>query len=202
MGKIKQANIVVLLALLFSALITSCASIPELKVHYQLPPLSDQLKGQKVVLAFEDARRKNEVLGQGAKNQFKGFPGNFSFSVARFDERGFKIGIFQLSAMIMEGFRRRLENLGLEVVFEQSNRDPQLLIILNEFLLDLVNRKWEVKMSYEARLIMEGEVLSTHTISVQGMRYRLVVGRGGANTVLGEAFTDMVNKLDVFRLFQ
>jgi hypothetical protein len=190
-----------LLILLLSISLVSCASIPELKLHYQLPPASDQLKGMQVVLAFEDARDIKQILGPGAKKELKNFSGNISFSVARHKEPGFKIGAFQSSGLIREAFKRRLENLGMGLLTEQSAGTPQLLIILREFTLDLVNRRWVVQMSYEARLVKNGKVLAAQTISGQAERYKLL-GRREADTALGEIFTDLINRLDVVRLFQ
>jgi len=100
-----------------------------------------------------------------------------------------------------EAFKRRLENLGLGLLTEQSAGTPQLLIILSEFTLDLVNRRWVVQMSYEARLVKNGKVLAAQTISGQAERYKLL-GRREADTALGEIFTDLINRLDVVRLFQ
>ena len=190
-----------LIILLVCAFVTSCASIPDLKVNYQLPPPSALLKGKKVFLAFEDARATKEILGKGASREFKNFPGDLTLSVARNNEPGFKIGIFQVSAMMREVFERRLENEGLGLLLKKLRGEPQLLIVLNEFVLDLVHRKWVVKMNYEARLVINEKVVSTQTISGQVERYRLA-GWGAADIVLSEIFTDMVNRLDVVKLFQ
>ena len=82
MEMINQAIVRGLIILLLPTLIPSCAAIPELKVHYRLPPASDQLKGKKVVLALEDARTTKEILGQGAQEEIGNFSGHFTFSFA------------------------------------------------------------------------------------------------------------------------
>ena len=46
--------------------VTSCTTIPELKVTYQHPMRSDALKGKKVFLGFEDARKSKDLIGKGA----------------------------------------------------------------------------------------------------------------------------------------
>ncbi|MEA2038768.1 MAG: hypothetical protein U9N82_02940 [Thermodesulfobacteriota bacterium] len=190
-----------LFIILLFAFMISCASIPVLKVNYQLPPSSDELKGKKVFLIVEDARKTKEFLGKGASKELSNFPGNFAFSVTRYGGAGFKIGFFHVRDMVVEAFKRRLENTGLDLVQEESHGDPVLLIILNEFVLDLVDRRWIVNMSYEAILKKEGRVLSTQIISGEAERYKLA-GWGAADIVLGEIFSDMVNRLDVDRLFQ
>ncbi|MCD4716111.1 MAG: hypothetical protein K8R45_05145, partial [Desulfobacterales bacterium] len=72
---------------------------------------------------------------------------------------------------------------------------------LNEFLLDLVDQRWMVKMSYEAKLLKEGKVLATRTVSGQAERFKLI-GRDEAGRAVGEIFTDMINRLDVLGFFQ
>ncbi|MBW2359037.1 MAG: hypothetical protein JRF21_10240 [Deltaproteobacteria bacterium] len=181
MREVNQACRIRLLILLVFAFTASCASIPELKVSYQLPPASALLKGNEVLLTIKDARSNKEVLGQG---------------VAQHKESEVKAGIYQVPAMMREGFRRRLENAGLKLVLKESRGEPQLLIVLNEFLLDREGRNWVVKMSYEARLVKNGKVLSR-----ENERYGFA-GRGAAETVLGEIFTDSVNRLDINKLFQ
>lgn len=187
--------------LFISAFIISCVSISELNVSYLLPPPSDRLKGKKVTLKIEDRRDTKEILGQGAQKEIRDFSGNLSFSVTRYSEPEFKVGIYQPGPMMKEAFNRRLKNAGLEVFFKKLRDEPQLVIVLNEFLLDRSGQKWVVRMSYEARLLREGKVLSSQGINGAGERYGLM-GTGPAEIVLGEIFTDAVNKLDLHELFQ
>lgn len=201
MEKRNQRFALTILVILFLTSIISCSSIPCLEINYQLPRRSDILRKVQVVYEFDDARRIREVLGKGAKEDFENFSGNIFFSVARYNEPGFRIGLYKPSAIVKEGFKRRLENIGLQLVQDQYNEKPRLLIVLNEFVLDLVDRKWVAKMSYEARLLQNGKILATQTISGKNVRLK-IMGRGGADAILGETFTDMVNKLDIEKLFR
>jgi len=181
--------------------VVSCATIPELKVNYRLPLKSEDLRGKKVFLAFEDARKSKDLIGKGAQEDFQGFSGNVSLSLARGDEPGFRMGVYTIPSLFMEVFKRRLENLGIEVVSRREGAETQLAIVLEVFLLDLVDRKWVVTMGYEARLMKNGQILAKQMISGQAERLKLV-GRGDADKVMEEIFTDMVNRLDVPRLFK
>ena len=201
MKGINQAIAKSLPIILVCAFIISCASIPQLKVRYQLPPRSDRLKGRKVVLVVEDGRPKTVIVGNGAKEDFENFPGTISLTIARQNESGLAIGLYDAPDLLKEGFRRKLENEGMELVSRQTLGEPELLIVLNEFLLDLVDRRWMVKMSYDARLLKEGKVLATRTVSGQAERFKLI-GRDEAGRAVGEIFTDMINRLDVLDLFQ
>ena len=187
--------------LMLFMLTASCASIPELKVIYQLPPASAELEGKRVLLTIKDARPDKEVLGSGAKSALSDFSGNFSLSVSQFKEAEIQAGVYRVVGMMRECFRRRLENEGLIPIFQESGDEPQLLIVLNEFFLDRAGRDWVFKMGYEARLVKNGKVLSRENIRGEGARYNFS-GRGAAETVLGEIFTDSVNRLDINKLFQ
>jgi len=177
-----------------------CTTIPDLRVIYRLPLQSGELQGKKVFLEFEDARSTKEVLGRGARGEFKSFSGNLTFSVARGDEPGLKIGAYDIPSLFEEVFRRRLENMGAEALPVRRQSEFRLVIALEDFLLDLVGRKWVVTMAYEARLMKNDRVLGSRQISGEAERLKLI-GRKQAHIVMGEFFTDMVNKLDLVKMF-
>jgi len=189
------------LTLFVSLLMVSCASIPELQVLYKLPPPSKQLKGRIVALTVDDERALKTVLGKGAEEEFKRFSGNISLSVAGHNERELRVGIFSAPDLMREAFKRKLENLGVEVLPEKMLGKLELVIALKEFSLDLVGREWMAKMSYEARLTTAKGAVATQFINGQAERYKLM-GRDSADTLMGEIFTDMVNALDLSRLFK
>jgi len=190
-----------LLTLLVSLLMISCASIPELQVLYKLPPPSKQLKGRLVALTVDDERASKTVLGKEAEKEFQGFSGNISLSVADYNKKEFKVGIFNVPDMMREAFKRKLENLGVEVLPEKKSGKLELVVVLKEFSLDLEGREWVAKMSYEARLITAKGAVATQFVNGQAERYKLM-GRDSADTLMGEIFTDMVNALDLPRLFK
>jgi len=189
------------LTLLVSLLMVSCASIPELQVLYKLPPPSKQLKGRLLALTVDDERTSKTVLGKGAREEFKGFSGNISLSVADYNDKEFKVGIFRVPDLMREAFKRKLENLGIEVLSEKTLGKLELMIVLKEFSLDLEGRDWVAKMSYEARLTTAKGAVATQFVNGRAERYQLF-GRESADTLMGEIFTDMVNALDLPRLFK
>ena len=181
--------------------VTSCSTIPELKVTYQLPMRSEALKGKKVFVGFEDTRKSKDLIGKGAQAQYKNFSGNITLFFTRGDGEGFKIGVYHVPALFNEVFKERLEHLGAEVVSERKESEVEMKIVLKDLLLDLAGRDWVVRMDYEARLMKQGEFLASQTISGQAERLK-VLGRRDADKVMGEIFSDVVNRLDVPRLFQ
>jgi hypothetical protein len=182
-------------------IIISCASIPKLNVNYRLPPQSDRLRGKSVCLVVRDARTSKVFVGRGAQKDFQNFPGTIALTIFRKNEKGLAAGLYDPHTLVREGFRRKLENDGLEVASKKYFDGIELLIELKEFVLDLVERKWIVTMGYEAKLLKGGDVLATQMISGQAERMKLL-GRGEAETAIGEIFTDMINRLDVLDLFE
>jgi len=201
MREINQGHGIAWFIPVFFILAASCTSIPELRVNYQLPPASAQFKDKRVFLTVEDGRGNKDPLGQGAKMELSDFSGNFALSVAQPEGTGMEAGIYKVVGMMREGFRRRLENIGLIPVLEETGKGPRLIIVLNEFFLDRLGRDWVFKMGYEARILEDGRVLSRENVSGEGERYNFS-GRAEAEKVLGEIFTDCVNRLDIKRLFQ
>ena len=201
MKKIWQPGTLALGICFLFALIVSCTRIPQVNVLYRLPPQKTDLKDLKVFLSFKDQRANKDFLGPGAKADYKNFSENFSFSVATGTDQGFRIGIFDLPTLIMETFKRRLEYEGITVLKEVGGEDAEMVIVLKEFLLDKVDWNWVFKMSYEAELEKDGRMLTKQTFSGEAERFKLV-GTKEADTVMGETYTELVNQLNVKRLFQ
>ena len=201
MRSINQVPGVGTLILFCLAFTFACSSIPVLKVNYHLPPPSDELKGMKASLEVLDARSPRVFLGKGTEKEFENFPGDISFSVARHNEPGFKIGLFSPVSMVREGIKRRMKNEGLDLLTERSPDSPEVQIVIREFSIELVDRKWLVKMDYEARLEGIGKAVSAQAVSGQAERFKLV-GIGEAGIAIEEIFSDMINRLDLMMLFK
>jgi len=100
-----------------------------------------------------------------------------------------------------ETFKRKLARSGVKVLSDKTAGIPSLVIVLKAFSLDLVGREWLAKMSYEARLTGEKNAVATQFVNGQAERYK-VIGRDSADALMGEIFTDMVNSLNLSRLFE
>jgi uncharacterized lipoprotein YajG len=172
------------LVMLIGVLGAACATKSYINVNYRLPLSSYDLKGKKVFLEIKDMRSDKAVFGEKAKTKFKDFT-----------------GLFILPSLFEAAFSRRLENMGIEILTEQKETEPVIEIDLQNFLLDLADRKWVAEISYEARFIKENRLLARETISGSAKRYKLL-SQGDVEKVLGEIFTDMVNNLDFRKLFQ
>ena len=179
----------------------SCSTIPTLRMKYTLPPSdSDNLRGKEISLVFEDARGDNRILKGGAIDDFEPFSGNVALSLARDNEKSIPIGLFDPRSLFMEAFTRRFEDIGVQVTTEEGRAPVVLIIVLKEFSMDLVERKWIVKMGYEAVVKSSGRITYRNDIHGEGERLKLI-GTEQAETLISEIFTDVINRLDLERVY-
>jgi hypothetical protein len=190
------------LSVLFLAILANaCAPKSFLKVRYQLPSASAALTGETVSLTISDLRKDQAFLSSRAKESIKNFDGTFSLVVLRDDRSGNLIGAYDIDSLLREVFTQRLENEGAQVPATAESAGTRLGIELKEFKLDIVDRKWVLRMSYQAGLSRQTGVLAEESVSGSAERLK-VMGKTDAEIILGELVTDMVNKLDVAALFQ
>ncbi len=186
---------------LFTALFASaCATTSYIPIHYQLPPQSTILTGRHIYIEVVDARIGQSLLGPTAQDAFKYFTGTFSLTLARENGKGDLIGAFDLLSLFQETVTRRLQNRGAQVLTTRENNTPYLKIEITSFHLDLMGRKWISNITYDALLIRDSQILARQSISGQAERAK-VIGRAQGQTVIGEIFTDVVNRLDMKDLF-
>ena len=189
------------LAIVMTGLVGACASKPFLKVQYQLPSSSTALAGQRILLAVFDRRNDDSFLSSNAKKSIKDFNGTYSLVVLRDDGSGNLIGAYDLNSLLREIFRQRLKNEGIAVIAIADNADAGLEIELKEFKLDIIDRKWVLRMSYQAGLSKNSILIAKESVNGSAERLK-VMGKSDAEKILGELVTDMVNKLDVAKLLQ
>lgn len=182
------------------SIVLSCSSIPHLQVTYRLPQEQGNLAGRKAFLSVEDVRKEKQTLGSGALQEFEDTDGAVSLSVAKGGGPGIRKGFYQPPALLKEAMENRMKHEGIEVVPEAA-KSPGLSLLLKSFLVDRVERRWKVAVSYEARLVKEGNVLSSQTVSGEAERLELV-GAEQAQVLISELFTDVVNRLDMSKLFR
>ncbi len=188
-------------ALILLTITGACSAKPFFVVHYQLPAPSNTLAGKEVSQVTTDIRESKAFLSDNAKKSFREFNETYSLVVLKEDGSGNLLGVFELDALITEIFKQRLTSLGLQVSAPANQTAYELEIKLKEFKLDLAGRKWIVNMSYQANLLKNGKLLAMESVNGSAERLK-VMGNSDAEKMLGELMTDMVNKLDLVKLFQ
>ena len=188
-------------ALVLAFFAGACTPKPFLKVQYQLPSPSSTLEGEKAAITVTDMRGKNTFLTENAKKSLKNFNETFSLVVLAEDGSGNLTGVYDIVPLFTEVFQQRLKNEGIQVAAVVDDAIPELKIEITEFQLDLVGRKWVVSINYRASLLDSGDLLSKESVSGEAERLK-VTGKSDAEKILAELLTDMVNKLNLVRLFQ
>jgi uncharacterized lipoprotein YajG len=188
-------------ALILAFFTAACASKPFLKVQYQLPSPSSTLGGKQVSLTVSDMRSKETLVTETARKSLRDFKGTFSLVVLRDDGSGNLRGAYNLVSLFSEVFQQRLKNEGIQATTVTDSSLPELKIEITEFQIDFVDRKWIVGMNYQTSLLDNGNLLSKESVSGQAERLK-VMGKKGAEKVLSELLTDVVNKLNLVGLFQ
>lgn len=191
------------LSVMFLAIFANaCTPKPFLKVQYQLPSPSTALTAKTIALTISDSRKDAAFLSSVAKKSIKNFNGTYSLVVLRDDGSGNLIGAYDTDSLLREIFKQRLENEGAQVFATAENTNTGLAIQLEEFKLDIVDRKWLLRMSYQADLSKKNNgIIATESVSGSAERLK-VMGKTDAEKILGELVTDMVNRLDVAKLFE
>jgi uncharacterized lipoprotein YajG len=189
------------LALTMAVMISACATKPFLKVQYRLPPSSTALTGETIALTTSDLRTDAAFLSANAKKSIKNFNDNYSLVVLRENGSGNLLGAYDVDSLLKEIFKQRLENEGGQVFTPAENPDASLAIQLTEFKLDVVDHKWALRMGYQASLSRNTGIVAKESVSGSAQRLK-VMGKTDAEKILGELITDMVNRLDVAKLFE
>jgi hypothetical protein len=154
-----------------------------------------------VKLKVEDTRPTKDMIGVGAKKDFEHYTGILLLYLAEGDQEGNKLGAYDLKSMFYEAFKRRLERAGIDVVPSDKPATNVLVIKLNRFLLDLVDRKWLLSIDYEAVLMKQNRVLFTQAVNGEAERLK-VYGLDQANKIISELVTDVVNRPDLGKIFK
>jgi hypothetical protein len=97
--------------------------------------------------------------------------------------------------------KQRLQKLGVEVAGSPSPSVPLFLVKINQFRINLVGQKWLADVSYEVSLTQEKQLVAREVVTGSAERVK-IMGSGGAEKVIGEIFTDMINRLNIERLFE
>ena len=199
--KLRKRRIFLIPALILAFFAGACTSKPFLKVQYQLPSPSSTLEGKQVSLAVSDMRSKETLVTETARQSLRDFKGTFSLVVLRDDGSGNLRGAYDLVSLFSEVFQQRLKNEGIQATTVADSTLPELKIEITEFQIDFADRKWIVGMNYKASLLDNGNLLSKESVSGQAERLK-VMGKQGAEKILSELLTDVVNKLNLVGLFQ
>ena len=198
-GSLNQGLMLCILgALLFTQ---ACSSIAYVQLNDRVPAKAAALAGKKAFLSVEDERKSKDFAGAGVKREFDHFSETISYSVQKGTKPVLKMGLYDVPSLVKEAFRVRVESEGVEPLSERRTDQVELVLALQDFSLDLVSRNWKVKFGYEVRLIKNGALLAKQFANGEAERLKLM-GTEQADTVVGDLFADVMNRLNLAKLFR
>jgi hypothetical protein len=199
--KVNQEGIWLLVMLVALFFIQACSSIAYVQLNDRLPLKALALEGKKAFLSVEDERKNKDFAGGGVKRDFENFSETLAYSVQKGTEPALKMGLYDVASLVKEAFRVRVENEGVGIVSERKADQVELILALQDFSLDLVNRNWKVKIGYEIRLTKNGAVLAKQFANGEAERLK-IMGTEQADAVVGDLFADVMNRMNVAKLFR
>ncbi len=179
----------------------SCAGRTYLIVDYTVPEMTQQLVNQTVRLRIDDQREVLRIMTPTAKAKFDAFEDRYSLAWIKPDKSRVLAGEHDIGALFKRAFEKRLELMGAEKAPDSDLQKPELSIALKGFTIDLQGTKWVAKVSYLATLTQEGHPITSEEIRGSAERVR-IIGRKGADMVISDIFTEVVNRLDMVALFR
>ena len=153
----------------------------------------------KIQLSVVDQRNNPDPLSITAREKLKDFHESYMLIMAP-NGKDFPVeGVYDLKTLFEKVFRKRLDQMGIQVVDSTSLQIPKLEVTVTLFQLDFRDYKWYFKMGYAARLVKDGNVLVIQTISGQAERVD-VPGMDDSGTTVSEVYADLINQLDIAAL--
>ena len=186
--------------ILLALFIAACAKPYHLNITYDIPAQSKSLPENSIAVKVIDARDSSAMFSEKAKKEFSRWDGTFVL-VDPETVPGGAAETSDLTGLFEKALKKRLETMGVTVVDAGTNSVPTLELTLEKFLLTLKDRTWVSDLSYEAILSKDGSKTGMERINVQAERTK-VMGKSGGEKLIGEIFTEGVNKLNLQKLFE
>jgi len=190
----------ILLIGMLTCIVAACAKPYYLKVDYNLPEAPGQLAGQKVSLTVEDSRQDKTILSETAQKEFDLWEGTYALALNG-NPPSEPVETYDLPTLFHQAMKTRLAAMQIEVVDAPAEGTPALIVTLEKVNLDLKGKTWHMQIDYKAQLSRDTSKIARETVSGQAERTK-IMGMGGGAKVTGELFTDVINRLDVPKLFK
>jgi hypothetical protein len=157
------------------------------------------LEGKQVTLNIIDEREAEAIFTENAQKEFDMWDGTFALYHTVKKPKG-EVQTYDLPALLKEALKKRLVAMGVNVIDGGIENAPLFEVTLNKFVLDLKNRTWVSDISYQAKLTKDDKKIAREKVRGQAERTK-VMGKGAGEKLIGEIFSDSVNRLDIEKLF-
>ena len=196
-----KTSVSLFISLIVIAFFSGCAARSYLMVDYHVPNASQSLKGNVIHLRVTDQRTAPSTLTAEAANQFPEFSGFYSLAWIMPDQQRILAGEHHLVELFETVFKKRLAALGCGTTDSTESGTPVLTIVLKQISIDLQKHKWKANLNYDAVLSVEDRPVAKESIHGSAERVQ-IMGIKGADKLFSEIFSDVVNRLDLQKLFK
>jgi len=180
-------------------MVAACAKPYSLSVGYHLPEEPEQLAGQKVYLVVEDRRLDQALLSESATREFAVWDGTYALALGG-NPPPEPVKTPDLPGLFHEAMKKRLEAMQINVVEAPVEGVPALIVTLEKVAIDLKGKTWHTQITYKAQLSRDSSKIARETVSGQAERAK-IMGKAGGKKLTRELFTDIINKLNIPKLF-
>lgn len=191
-----------ILSLGLLTLLAGCAKRPHLMIDYNVPPAAaGQLKGQKVRLVVQDMRKNKTIMSPGAAQLFPDFENQYSLTWITPENQLQWSGEYPLTGLLAKVMEKRLAQLGVAVADHADPNTPRLTVTVTKLNLNQLGMMWYATLTCEAALTTASGHEAKETVTGSAERAR-VVGLKGADKLLSQIFSSVLNRIDIHKLFQ
>jgi nucleoside 2-deoxyribosyltransferase len=179
--------------------LVACGGRSYVNVVYQLPEAYKGFPDQPVYLEVTDQRAETDIFTPDAKRAFRHFTGLFSLEVVGADGSSQMAGAYDLAGLFEEALRERFRRQGVTLLKRPQADADRLLVSVENFRIDLKQHKWFADVGYAVALHKPSGTVLKEKIRGNAERVKLM-GKRDIEKVIGEIFSDSVNRLNLKRL--
>ena len=186
--------------LLLAMFMGACAKPYHLNVTYVLPQAQGVLTKSRVAIKIIDARENTMIFSEKAQKEFDKWDGTFVL-VQPEKAQAAQAATSEFTDILNDALKKRLNVMNVDVVNEATDALPVLKLTLKKFFLDLDGRNWVSDFRFDVELSKDGSKTGREEVSAQAERTK-VMGKGGGEKLIGEIFSEGINKLNLQKLFE
>jgi hypothetical protein len=188
-----------LVSFLVATTLVACGGRSYMNVVYQLPEAYKGFPDQPVFLEVTDQRGEADIFTAEAKSAFRHFTGLFSLEVVGVNGSSQMAGAYDLAGLFEEALRERFRRQGVTLLDAPQADADRLVVTVETFRIDLKQHKWVADLGYAVALHKPSGTILTEKIRGNAERVKLM-GKRDIEKVIGDIFSDSVNRLDLKRL--
>ena len=186
--------------LLLAMFMGACAKPYHLNVTYMLPQAQTVLAKSSVAIEIIDARENTMIFSEKARKEFDRWDGTFVL-VEPQKAQAEQQATSEFTDILKDALKKRLNMMNIDVMDEAKDTLPVLKLRLKKFFLDLKDRNWVSDFRFDVELSKDGSKTGREQVSAQAERTK-VMGKGGGEKLIGEIFSEGINKLNLEKLFE